>query len=129
MTNDKSKKHEVVLEKRPCSKCETGGLFAIIQPNGIGTGTLYENIDEALEVAEELQRAYEMGVDSVKSKPQKTKEKAPDFETRVKIIQAMRPTAPHKAWNKNDLIAIGVKYPPPAGWLSRYLLGEDPNNA
>lgn len=48
----------VEVEANGCPHCGQGRTYRIVGPDDVGTGTIYENDNEASEVADDLNGAY-----------------------------------------------------------------------
>lgn len=54
-----------------CSKCGNEKEWLVIQPDDVALGRTFDNPNDAEEMAEELNRAYELGRKSAAKKPAK----------------------------------------------------------
>lgn len=59
------KHYQVEVEKNGCERCGCGKLWVIVNPEGIAGGTSYSCEDQAIELCDALNRAYEAGVASM----------------------------------------------------------------
>lgn len=60
------KRYQVEVEKNGCERCGKGKMWVIVA-NGIAGGTSYANEDEAVELCDQLNDAFELGRASILS--------------------------------------------------------------
>jgi len=56
--------YNVVPEDKACSCCEQGATWVIVGPDGVGFGTSYLDEDEAEEIAELMNLAFQAGMEA-----------------------------------------------------------------
>lgn len=69
MLGEKSEKDEepyfVEVDNNGCPHCRAGRNYTVIGPDGLGCGTSYDDEEDAMHMAEELNAAYFTGRASV----------------------------------------------------------------
>jgi hypothetical protein len=60
--------YKVEVEDQPCPHCTRGTVFAVVGPDEIALGFMFENKDEAQELADHMNMAYAAGLAA--NKPQ-----------------------------------------------------------
>jgi len=113
------KEYFVELDREGCKECMYGYSWRVVKPDDSMHNVTFDDKEDAEDIAEILNEAMEFGKRAVEAGEHPA-------ERRIKIIQAIKPREGGN-WRKADLISLGISYPPKPGWLSKYLLGENPN--
>lgn len=65
MAKDESEAYRVEADEPPCGSCGRGGEFAVVGPDGTALPTTFEDEDDALDLADDLNVAYRAGVEAM----------------------------------------------------------------